>query len=59
MSAVVAAVLGVVGIWSLAGFLLFFAWVSARHSWVFWVVLISLFGGLMGLAIYQDFVAVG
>ena len=59
MSAVVAVVLGVVGIWSLAGFLLFFAWVSVRHSWVFWVVLISLFGGVIGLGIYDDFIAAG
>ena len=59
MSAVVAVVLGVVGIWLLAGFLLFYAWISVRHPWVFWVVLISSVGGLMGLAIYDDFIATG
>ena len=59
MSAVVAVVLGVVGIWLLAGFLLFYAWISVRYPWVFWVVLIPSVGGLMGLAIYDDFIATG
>ena len=59
MSAVVAVILGALGIWLLAGFLLFYAWISVRHPRVFWVVLISVFGGLIGLGIYDDFIATG
>jgi len=59
MPAVIAAILGTVGIWLLAGFLLFFVWIIDRHPWVFWLVLFSIFGGVAVLGIYDDFIAAG
>lgn len=59
MLALIVAALGTVGVWLLAGFLLFFFWIIDRHPWVFWVVLFSIFGGVAGLGIYDDFIATG
>lgn len=59
MSAVVAVILGVVGFWLLAGLGFSFAWIVDRHPWVLGVVFFSFFGGLIGFAIYNDFIATG
>lgn len=59
MLALIVAALGVVGVWLLAGFLLFFVWTMDRHPLVFWAVLFSIFGGVAGLGIYDDFIVAG
>lgn len=59
MLALIVAVLGTVGVWLLAALLLLLAWFVDRYPWGFWVVLISLFGGITGIGIYHDFIAAG
>ena len=59
MPTLIAAILGVVGVWLLVGFFLFSVWIMDRRPWVFWGVLFSIFGGVAGIGIYDDFIAAG
>ena len=53
MSAVVAALIGAVGIWLVLAVLALFTWMETEHPWVLGALFLSPFGAVIGLAVHD------
>lgn len=53
MSAVVAALIGAVGIWLGLAVLTLFAWMATDHPWVLGVLFLTACGAAAGLVVYD------
>ena len=53
MSAVVAALIGAVGIWLVLAALALFTWIAGEHPWVLGALFLTALGAVIGLAVYD------